>query len=82
MKPNIETLPCFDQVAKVIGRERARLELWKVAHCHVIKKSKSMQGYFKSKKNIKNAIPMGTPQKLPFWFAIANGINPYTGEKV
>lgn len=81
MKPNIETLPCFDQVAKVIGRERARLELWKVAHCERVK-DRSTKHLFKTGKDVLRAIPTNSPQKWVFWGKIHRGINPYTGEKV
>jgi hypothetical protein len=74
MKPNIETLPCFVQVAKVIGRDRAVIELEAVleADCSI-----------DDSPNIVDAFDwIDTYQGDYFWLRISEGINPYTGEKV
>ena len=83
MKPNIEDLPCFNQVAAVIGRAQARIELFKAV---------GWKKWFNinqdSEANITESrvsyafIWAYTPQDVDFWNCINCDINPYTGEKV
>ena len=78
MKPNIETLPCFDQVAKVIGRERAVEELARVANCIECLFPKNRLTRLDMTKAFNWKL---SPQKNKFWCDLYDGINPYTGEK-
>ena len=73
MKPHIKTLPCFPQVAAVIGESRAQIELFKAVGWF----------YYKVDCNIKNKelahsfVFMATIQGWEFWHKIDLGINPY-----
>lgn len=81
MKPHIKTLPCFPQVAAVIGESRAQIELWKVVHGNP--KSPSTWDPESSKpwthfKDLSLAFYWEkTPQGKSFWQSICYGINPY-----
>jgi len=70
MKPHIKTLPCFPQVAAVIGESRAQIELCRVIY--------SKCGFDKNQTKLIHAFSWwDSPQLAPFWVAINQGINPY-----
>jgi len=69
MKPHIKTLPCFPQVASVIGESSAQIELFKAIH--------SDCEFDKSKSKITSAFSwIKTPQGYNFWRRISQGVNP------
>ena len=74
MKPHIKTLPCFPQVAAVIGESRAQIELFKVANSI---KNDHDKIWFKRSKGLHVALPEKMPQGDKFWVDIMQGINPY-----
>lgn len=80
MKPHIKTLPCFPQVAAVIGESRAQIELFK-AHWTF---ESPFTGNAKIKRPwiVKSDLSMSftwklTPQGHKFWERVNDGINPY-----
>lgn len=77
MKPHIKTLPCFPQVAAVIGESSAQIELWKVAHLRVFKNDYFKLKLFIGSRSIHAAIPYNSTQGWIFWSKIISGINPY-----
>ena len=83
MKPNIEQLPCFNQVAKVIGHTRARIELFKAVGWKMWFESNQLLECAVGNTELEYAFAwVVTPQGWDFWNSVDDGINPYTGEKV
>lgn len=83
MKPNIESLPCFAQVAEVIGRTNARLELFKAVGWKKWFEKNQRGGCRVYNDDLLEAFSwLDTPQGKYFWNNIDDGINPYTGECV
>jgi len=80
MKPHIKTLPCFPQVAAVIGESRAQIELFK-AHwtfkSPLIRNSKIKSTWIVNSDLSMSFSWASTPQGKIFWCKIHEGINPY-----
>ncbi len=67
---NAEDMRCFNQVARVIGVENAKMEL------SIVLRKNSL--YVRDDLPIFYAFPWrGTPQEYEFWCDISRGINPY-----
>ena len=80
MKPHIKTLPCFPQVAAVIGESRAQIELFK-AHwtfkSPLIGISKIKNTWIYNRDLSMSFSWASTPQGKIFWYKIHEGISPY-----
>lgn len=77
MKPRIEELPCFNQVAGVIGRAQARIELFKAVGWN--KWFEENQGDYVNVgycSLLRAFVWDQTPQKFDFWFSIDCGLTP------
>ena len=74
LEKKVRAFGCFDQVAKVIGEEKAVVELIKVVEFELSKFSDDMQ-----EDKLINAFDWeDTPQLFDFWYDIYRGKNPYT----
>jgi hypothetical protein len=74
MKPNIKTLPCFQQVADVIGVKQANIELWKVTHRKKVFLESNWPNLFRG--DLEDSFPWAlTAQGYEFWEMILHGIN-------
>ena len=79
MKPNIEDLPCFPQVAAVIGRVQARLELFKaVGWKKWADKNQEAGTSLRDASLICSFAWDFTPQGLRFWADVYSGKDPCT----
>ena len=74
-KIKVSDLKCFTQVANVIGKAKAQIELFKVL-------SVSKKCNFTEDECISKAFTWwDTPQGPGFWMDINKGINPYDRKK-
>lgn len=72
-KIKVEELGCFEQVAKVIGVERAKVELFKA-----ISRTIDINNWGFDADKLDNAFYWSdTPQGPDFWNEINEGRNPY-----
>lgn len=70
MKIKVEELGCFEQVAKVIGPDLAKVELCKVF--------KNQSKYKAAGQKLMTAFAWPiTPQGSNFWASIYSGVDPY-----
>lgn len=76
MKPHVRDMPCFEQVANVIGAGRANIELFKVVGNKEIF-IKCQQKLDFSDKLIYAFDWDYSPQGFDFWCCIDDGLNPY-----
>ena len=77
MKPHIKTLPCFPQVAAVIGESRAQIELFKAHWSFRYYKELTGRPWIGGYKLIDSFSWATTKQGHYFWSCINDGINPY-----
>ena len=73
LEQKVRTFGCFDQVAKVIGEEKAVVELVKVVECE----HPNFIGEMRHATLIDLFVWELTPQGHKFWQAIDDGKNPY-----
>lgn len=79
MKPHVRDIPCFEQVANVIGAGRANIELFKVVgNKEIFAKCQRGTGINIFDDKLIDAFHWHyVPQGFDFWDKIDDGINPY-----